>query len=435
MDRKNQTLEHVDNSFYSKSNFGAKGWLLIIFVGLMLYVCTALTNDGMNIAVPSIAAEKGWDYATILAYSTPAGFISVIAFFFLTLLADKKGAKFVTVISVIATGLSTIWFGNATSRLQYFIALTCVSVFAQSCAWIGGGAYLTMWFPKKKGLALGWATMGNNLASATIVPILSGLIVLTGTFAMTTVILGIVIILMVIFCVFIPNKPEEAGATPDNLPMRQEDVEAYREEANAYQSSWNIGRLLKNKEVWLIALVLGFTMMISTGIMSQIVTRLTDPAIGWSQAKATTTMTIVAVIGIVGSYLWGLLDQKLSTKKTVAVFMLWYGVAIILNVLPGSVPLYISLFMIGMAIGGNANWPASLVSSVFGYQNFAKVYSVVMPLYSLIRCCSFAVLAFFIARTGSLAGAYILFAVMSFIGVVLTLLINDKKYTDGTLGE
>lgn len=59
MDRKNQTLEHVDNSFYSKSNFGAKGWLLIIFVGLMLYVCTALTNDGMNIAVPSIAAGKG----------------------------------------------------------------------------------------------------------------------------------------------------------------------------------------------------------------------------------------------------------------------------------------------------------------------------------------------------------------------------------------
>lgn len=217
--------------------------------------------------------------------------------------------------------------------------------------------------------------------------------------------------------------------------MQQEEVEAYRAEANAYQSPWNIGRLLKNKEVWLIALVLGFTMMISTGIMSQIVTRLTDPAIGWSQTKATATMTIVAVIGIVGSYLWGLLDQKLSTKKTVAVFMLWYGVAIILNVLPGSVPLYISLFMIGMAIGGNANWPASLVSSVFGYQNFAKVYSVVMPLYSLIRCCSFAVLAFFIARTGSLAGAYILFAVMSFIGVVLTLLINDKKYADGTLGE
>ena len=88
--------------------------------------------------------------------------------------------------------------------------------------------------------------------------------------------------------------------------------------------------------------------------------------------------------------------------------------------------------VIGMAIGGNANWPVSLVSSVFGYQNFAKVYSVVMPLYTLIRCCSFAVLAFFIAQTGSLMDAYILFAVMAFVGAVLTLLINDKKFADGT---
>ncbi len=431
METTQSTQTKVDESFYQKSNFGKKGWLLIIFVGILLYFCTALTNDGMNIAAPAIAEEHGWDYATILAYSTPAGFISVIAFFFLSMLADRKGAKFVTILCVVATALSTVWFGNAGSQWQYFIALTCVSVFAQGCAWIGGGAYLALWFPKKKGLALGWATMGNNLASATIVPILTGLMVLTGTFAMTTVILGIVILLTVIFCFFLPNRPEEADATPDNLPMEKEEIDAYRAEANAYESPWTIGKLLKCKEMWLIVLVLGFTMMISTGIMSQLVTRLTGDEIAWSQPKAIGTMTVVAVIGIVGSYIWGLLDQKITTRKTVAIFMVWYGIAILMNIIRSDITVYISVFMIGMAIGGNANWPVSLVSSVFGYQNFAKVYTLVMPLYTIIRCCSFAVLAFFIARTGSLAGAYILFAVMAFVGAVLTMLINDRKYADG----
>lgn len=425
----------VDPGFYTKSNFGLKGWIMIIFVGLMLFYCTALTNDGMNVAVPAIAEEKGWDYATILAYGTPAGFITVIAFFLLSILTDKKGAKFVTALCLVATGLSTIWFGNAGSQMQYFLALTCVSIFSQGCAWIGGGAYLAKWFPKKKGLALGWATMGNNLASALVVPILSGLMELTGTFATTTVIFGIVIVLTVVFCFFLPNNPEDAGTTPDNYPMQPDEIEAYRAEANAYVSPWTMGKLLKKKETWLITLVLGITMMTSTGIMSQLVTRLSGAEIGWSSTKAITTMTVVAVIGIVGSYIWGVLDQKISTKKTVFIFMLWYGVAILLNIVPGKIPVYISLFMIGMAIGGNANWPVSLVSSVFGHQNFAKVYSIVMPLYTLIRCCSFSVLALFIGQTGSLAGAYILFALLSFAGAVLTLFINDRKYADGTLGN
>ena len=425
----------VDASFYTKSNFGKKGWLVIIFVGLMLFFCTALTNDGLNVAVPQIAAENGLNAETLLAYSTPAGFISVIGFIILTKLTEKFGAKLVTIICIIGTAASTIWWGNASSLASYFISVTLVGIFAQGCSWIGGGAYLAEWFPKKKGLALGWATMGNNLASALIVPILTGLQMITGSFGMTMVIIGVVIAVTVVFAFIIPNKPEEMGATPDNLPMAKEEMDAYREEANAYVSPWTTVKLLKCKEVWLMTVVLGISMMVSTGIMSQLVTRLSGAEIGWDPAKAITTMTVVAVIGIVGSYIWGWLDQKITTRKTVAIFMIWYAAAIGFNIIPGDIFVYISIFMIGMAIGGNANWPVSLVSGVFGYQNFAKVYGVVMPLYTLIRCCSFAVLAFFIATTGSLSGAYIMFAALAVVGAILTLFIDDKKYADGTLGK
>ena len=419
-----------DNSFYFKSNFGKKGWLLIIFVGILMYFCAALTNDGMNVAVPAIADEHGWNYATILAYSTPAGFISVIGFFFLSMLADRKGAKFVTILCVIATALSTIWLGNATSQLQYFIALTCVSVFVQSCAWIGGGSYLAHWFPNKKGLALGWATMGTNLASATIIPILTGLMGLTGSFAKTTVILGVVIAVTVVFCFFLPNYPEEKGLTPDNLPMTQEEINTYRKNTNNYKSPWTIGKILKSKETWLIILVLGIILMITAGIMSQLVTRLTGNEIGWSQTKAIGTMSVVAIIGIVGSYIWGWLDQKIGTKKIVSIFMIWFGIAILMNTIPSTMAVYISLFMIGLAIGGCVNWPVSLVSSTFGYLNFTRVYSVIMPLYTMIRCCAYLVLAFFIGRTGSLSGAYVMFAFFSFLGSLLCWFIKDENYTN-----
>ncbi|MCO7122923.1 MFS transporter [Ihubacter massiliensis] len=426
-------MKEINEKFYTKSNFGAKGWLLIIFVGLMLMFCSALTNDGLNIVIPVIAGENGWDYAQLLAYSTPAGFISVIGVLVLSVLTDKFGAKLITIISLLIAAASYIWYGHAQSPTQYFIALTLMSTFATGAAWVSGGAYLAMYFPRKKGLALGWATMGNNLCTLAMVPLLSMMTAAFGGMGNTTLILGVVIAALIGFCFVLPNKPEDAGMTPDNLPMSADEIQQYRKEANAYVSPWTYKKLLLNKEMWLISLVLGITMMITVGIVSQMVTRLTSSEIGWEQPKAVAALSVAAGVGIVGSYLWGVLDQKITTKKATAIYMVWYGIAAFLNVVPGSIPLYISIFMIGFALGGNANWPVSLCSSVFGHMNFAKVYSLVCPIYTFIRCCAFAVLAFFISTTGSLSGAYILFGVMAIIGAGLTILINDKKYADGKI--
>lgn len=425
--------QRVTANHWTKSNFGAKGWVLIVFVGLMLMFCSALTNDGLNVAVPVIAGEKGWDYATILAYSTPAGFISVVGTWLVAMLTDKKGARFTTILCLVITGLAYIWYGNAASMMQYFIALSIISTTATGMAWVSGGAYLASYFPRKKGLALGWATMGNNLCTAIFVPILNGL---TGKMGMSGAVIpiGIAILLLVIFTVFLPNNPEDAGTTPDQVPMDEAEIADYRAAANAYVSPWTTKHLIRCKEMWLVSLILGCTMLITVGIVGQLIPRLTGD-LGWPQEKAVLTMTVCAIVGIVGSYAWGFIDQKIGTKKAVMYYMVWYAFAAFLNVVLNTICLYISLFMIGVAIGGNANWPVSLVSTVFGYRNFSRVYTLVMPIYTLIRCCAFVVLAGFMTVTGSLSGAYIAFGVLGLVGAVLTLGVNDKRFADGTLGD
>ena len=211
--------------------------------------------------------------------------------------------------------------------------------------------------------------------------------------------------------------------------MSQQEVEAYRQEANAYVSPWTFGKLVRTKEFWLISGGLGLYMLVTVGIMSQLVPRMTS--LGLTLENALFIMSVCSVVGIVGSYLWGVLDQKLSTRVATAVYGVWYAVAVIFNLIPNMACLYISVFMIGIAIGGNANWPVSLVSSVYGYRNFAKVYSLINPCISIIRVFSFSVLAVSMAITGSLSGAYAVFVVLAFVAAGLILLINDKKYADG----
>lgn len=414
----------------TSSRFGKKGWNIIILVGVMLLLCSGVANDGLNITVAGLSAKNGWEQDLLLAYSSYATLISVVLILIIAKVCDKVDARKVIIVCMILGGICYIWYG-CTSTLAGFVLSFCLaSTFTYSAAWSAGGIYMAMWFPKKKGLAMGWATMGNNLSTAVFVPVLNALTLYLGI-STAVIIVGIVIMLIAVWAAFTKSRPELMGATPDNIPMTQGEIDVYREEVNSYVSDWTLGKLVKTKEFWGVSLCLCFTFLSTVGVISQLVTRLVT-SFGLTQTFAVTCMSICAVIGIVGSYLWGILDQKIGTKKAVIIYMLWYAVAITVNLIPGGkVTLWISIIMIGAAIGGNANWPVSFTSSVFGYKNFSRIYPYINLLMNIGRAIAFLVLSFSLSITGSLAGAYIVFIVILLAGMVCALFVDDKKYADG----
>lgn len=414
----------------TSSRFGAKGWNVIVLVGMMLLLCSGTTNDGLNISVAGIAAKNGWDQAILLSYSSYATIVSVILNLFLAKLCDVIDSRLIATVSMVLAGICYIWYGSVTAPWQFAVAFCLVSTFVCAAAWSAGGVYMAMWFPTRKGLAMGWATMGNNLATAAYVPLFN---ILTASLGISkaTLVFGIVIMLVAIWAFFTKAKPEEAGATPDNVRMDKDEIESYRTEVNSFVSPWTLKKLLVTKEFWLVALCLGCTFLATVGVISQLVTRLVS-GFGMTQNFAVTCMSICAVVGIVGSYIWGIVDQKIGTKKAVVIYLIWYAVAIVFNIIPGgNATLWISIIMIGAAIGGNANWPVSLTSSVFGYKNFSRVYPYVYFIMSIMRAIAFSVLAFSLQLTGSLVGAYMVFIGVLIVGALCAVLVNDKKYADG----
>lgn len=411
----------------AKSNFGKKGWSLIILCALMLYFGTGTSSDGLNATVSGLAAAHGWNTAVLLGFSTISGLISIPGMFLFGLVCDRIGARKLVISSLIIGGASYIWYGHVSSVFQYAVALCLVSMFSNVYAWIGGGAYLSSWFPTKKGLALGWATMGNNLASATIVIIITALSGIFGGIQWAITAIGIAMIFLSVWAFFMPDTPQEAGVNSDNLPD-EEDVFHSDEVNEKSMSKWTYAKLVRTKEFWLISIGLGLYMLITVGVMSQFVPRLT--AIGFTQSKAIGSMTVCALIGTAGSYAWGVLDQKLTTRVATAIYGVFYAVAIIFNLIPNIVCIYISIFMIGVSIGGNANWPVSLVTTVFGHKNFAKVYSLINPCISIIRMLSFGALALSLSLTGSFNLAYIVFVGFAVVAAIMIYFINDKRYAD-----
>ena len=164
--------------------------------------------------------------------------------------------------------------------------------------------------------------------------------------------------------------------------------------------------------------------------MSQLVLR--NVELGFSQQTAMNVMTVLALGGVVGSWLVGIIDDAIGTKKTMILFGIWYAIALLLNftAVDQVTPLvYVSLFMIAMGIGGSANFTTSLPASIFGRHGFDKVNSVIFPIQGAITAQGFLVNVEVKKITrGQIRMAYLVFAGVALVNVVLVLLVDEHRF-------
>ena len=119
-------------------------------------------------------------------------------------------------------------------------------------------------------------------------------------------------------------------------------------------------------------------------------------------------------------------------------FCIWYAAAILSNVTNTTAGMYIAVIMIGISIGGSANFTTSLPASVFGRQGYDKVNSVLFPIQGIITSMTFAINGFVMNMTGgNVRYAYIIDACLAVINVLLIVFfVKDHKYNkDWQAGE
>ena len=216
------------------------------------------------------------------------------------------------------------------------------------------------------------------------------------------------------------------GQLPDNVTPEVYAAE-YADMSEENTSRWTVASLLKTKEMWLVAIIIGINQMVTTGVMSQMVPR--NMELGFSQPKAIGLMTFCALIGVVGSYGFGWIDQKFGVKFAIRAFLCWYIVALLINyTLNNMTGGYICVAMVGVAIGAAANFMTSLPASVFGRHNFDLVYSIYFPIMEVVLMLNYKVNSLALQLTGGLRGAYLVFIVLLAINIVLISIINVRKY-------
>lgn len=411
----------------TKSNFGAKGWLMILVAGLMFYFYAGMCTDGLNTIVSNFANAHGVDEGAILSWTTPASWLGLVGAALSSWLVTKKGNRIIMLVSAVLGGITYMCYGVVTGLTGFTVVTALANFFGMSYCWTCANALMASWFPTKKGLALGWATMGQNLCSATFVLLLTAFVGWAGLNGSFYLMGGLLIVVGIFAFIVMRDTPEELGCAPDNGTVSKEELAAHQREMAEYKSPWNVKTLLTNKQVWLIGLGYGIYIICTVFCISRLIPRLIMA--GWAPPKAIGSMTVAAVLGLFGSYITGWLDQKLGTKKASIIFGLWWLVTLISCAIPSNnlILQYFTVFMIGMAIGGIGNLFPSMTATVFGRLDFVRAMGVLNPITNIVRSFAFVIMGVGLTATGTYHLSYGIVAGLCVVGIILVGLIDETQ--------
>ncbi|MCD8109632.1 MAG: MFS transporter [Clostridiales bacterium] len=415
-------------------NFGKKGWYIIIFT-LLIYWFSSTPADVLNVTVDGFALRFGMDSTnSLLIFAAVGGFVGIPLALVTGHIVSKKGVKKPGIILMIIMGVIWIIYGRCSTFMQYAVIATIISAISNVVNLVITQQIMSNWFPRKKGLALGWATMGMPLDSAVTVAVFQVLIVRFGLSAPFYMMFVITIALAVVMILTVKEYPEQANAFPDNEPIteeqRQENIRLFDE----YKSPYTVKKLFVTKDFWLLIITFGFLFIGLLGAITQMIPRLTS--IGFDTNTAVMWLTIASLVGIPASFVWGAVDQAIGTKKTVIVFsVIWTVMMLIATVGCGtmSMPVTIcSLVMLSCLHGGLGNLMPSMVISIFGRYDFAQVNKMVIPFVVGIRTLSFIIIPVVLAMAGAgnealgYRNVYAIFTVLAVIALICSTFLSSK---------
>ena len=411
----------------ANSNFGSHGWF-IIFLGMIMYFCSAtITSEGSNLIYPAYSEATGVTTASLYSIATIASLCCIPLSAVMGVCLSKFGPRKTISASWLIGGVGLLITGLSHEVIVYTVGRILINVASYGGITIGLNGLITNWFPTKKDLVQGYATIGSNLATAL------GLILLNLLLAHLSIqhalwVFGLVYLAIAIisFCGF-RNNPEDVGCVPDNdEAMTKEKAMELQSIGEAYKKSspWTINKILKTKQTWQIAIGFGIILMITVGVLSTFVTTMTIKGI--DQTTAIGMMTAAAIVAIPCSYLWGFLATKFGTKRAALLLYAVILLTIIMMIIPAKLSAYVAVVLLGCFIGAGNNLTPSIIGSVYGRYDFAKALTVIIPIWSIVVAFGPTVVGVPQELSNSYIVPYIVLLVFAIIGALLVATLDER---------
>jgi MFS family permease len=354
-----------DTSQPDETSLSYPGWRVVFACFLMALFLFGFGLYGHGVYLAELQRQNGWPAALISGASTLSLLLANIFATFTNELVARLGAKRLVLLGIAALAASMTLLAWASSPWQLYVAFILMSL-----GWIGMGtiviaAVVSLWFVRRRGLAISLAFTGASSGGVVVTPLLVLLVERFGfATAMLTAMAVMVAVLVPVAVAWI-GPPRAAGSAE-----AEADGSSQAQIASA-PGEVSRAKLLRSMALWTISIPFALALMAQIAfIVHQIA--LLEPKIGRGNAGfAVSVMTFMAIVGRLGL---GMVVDRFDPRLVTAASLVSQAAALLTILQSDSVPIVLAACAVfGFSVGNLITLPPLIIHREFSAASFVVV--------------------------------------------------------------
>jgi MFS family permease len=383
---------------------------VILALCLINMVVMRGVNGSFGVYYISLLEEFGWSHSDGASIASVNFLVYALAAPLVGLAFDRFGPRVLMPLGGALVGIGLLLSSFGATLWHFYFSYGLITALGQGAlGFVGHNALISFWFVRRRGTAIGIASMGQGVGALVMVPLTQFLISRIGwrsTFMVTASL--ILLAIMPANALLQRRTPQEVGQLPDGDSAVPTETHGNDGKARAGRRDWALREAAVSFPFWCITighLALGTALfMINTHIVAHYV------AAGYDKLMAAFLAGLIGFVRIGGTAVWGLISDKLGRDGT-------YGIATIVAIagvaglvmMPLGAPLwyaYLSaiLFSIGQS-AGNATYGA-VIADIFSGHKVGLIFGFLEISFGLGSALGAWIGGYLFDATGSYASAF-----------------------------
>jgi MFS family permease len=349
------------------------GWV-VFAVTFLIYAFMYGLRYSIGVFFTPIQQEFGWTTATTASAVTVFFWVYALAAPIVGGLAARIGVRKTVLFGGLLLGGGGALVSQVHELWQLYIFWGVIAAFGSAALYVIPTMALSRFFLKKRGRAVGWASVGVSVGQAILVPLVGVAIQIYGWRA---AILGlgsvVVVVTSVVGYLFLREDPESMGLHVDGeepvAPV--EPLEPVAVEPEEYPEP-RVALITPTFRLIILSYFFAVGGIIS--ILTFVVPHMIRMGIEPTQASG--AFGVIGIMSAAGSFLFGFVSDRLGRKTTILATTIGIGVSFfVASILPPDITLlYAWAVLYGLTYGGCPEQYAALISDYYGNRHATTLF-------------------------------------------------------------
>jgi MFS family permease len=403
-----------------QNNYG----YVIVAAGCFILAATVGMFFNFGIFFKPVLNTFGWTRTMTSGAFSVASLINGVFAVIVGRIVDRVGPRLVLTMCAILLGLGYSFTSQITNIWQLYIFLGVLIGLGMSGIHVSVLPTIARWFTSRRSIMTGIVLAGGS-AGMFIAPQLGNYLIANYDWRWAYIITGSIVMIIVVIAAQFMRVKKNGGS--ETLVSTEVD---YEKRVTSSDSGMTVRKAMLTRNLWLIFGIFFIFGFMSFAVNVHIVPYATD--LGISSKKAANILSLIGGTSTPGLILLGMLSDRIGNRKVIIISYAVVAISIVGLLVSDSLGmLYAFAVVFGFMHSGVLLSQSPLVANTFGTRSLGVLLGISAMALTLGASVGPPVAAKIFDVTQSYQWAFIIFIIVSVIGILLTLMLKQSKYYTG----